>query len=273
MTVPKNMQSASIASAVSTSESALMAGASSRDGRANPVRASPTPTAGANGVIAAVAEPTQGAPSSAPRPSTSAMLQSGAQSTDEMVLSASSEAPVLGAAPSAETAQISGSLVDPAAQHGVAKVDSVVAPGPADAHPFAAARVADQALARPAVVQAQTATESSKQAHETLLDWRLARTQQWLRQVPKSRYSIQLLATEASQRRNLEAFLARRERAGHIQQIFVFATQINAREWFSVLFGEFATYTQAVDALRELPAELLQRKPFIRNVKDFNALG
>ena len=277
-TAPNSTTAGSIASAVHANESAPMALASSRDGAAkNPVASSPTPTPTpaleATGVAAVAAAPMIGTSTSESMLSTSALLRSGAQSTDKPVLSASPEVQVRGAAPSAETVQISESLVAPAAHKDLAKIDSVVARGPADAHRVAAARAAEESLARPAIAPPQTATESSKQAHETLLDWRLARIRQWLQQVPKSGYSIQLLATEASQRRNLEAFLARRERAGHIQQIFVFATQINARGWFSVLFGEFATYTQAVDALRELPAELQQRKPFIRNVKDFNVLS
>lgn len=268
-TAPNSTTVGSIASAVNTGEPAPMVRAPSGDDRANPTRGSPAPTVAATGIAAAAVAPMLGATTSEPRLSTSA-----AQSTDKLLLNAAPEVQTLGAAIGAETAQISPARVGPAAQNDVAKIESVVTLGPADAHPHTVTRAAEKSsLATLAMAQPQTATESTKQAHETLLDWRLAHTQQWLGQVSKSHYSIQLLATEASQRRNLEAFLARRERAGHIQQIFVFATQINAREWFSVLFGEFASYTQAVDALRELPAELQQRKPFIRNIKDFNVLS
>jgi hypothetical protein len=33
------------------------------------------------------------------------------------------------------------------------------------------------------------------------------------------------------------------------------------------------SYTQAREALRELPRELRLHQPFIRNIKDINALG
>ena len=75
------------------------------------------------------------------------------------------------------------------------------------------------------------------------------------------------------QRRNLEAFLLRREREGDLGQIRVYRTRINGRIWFGVLFGEFRNYTQAREALRSLPASLTRFKPFIRNIKDIRALA
>lgn len=118
-----------------------------------------------------------------------------------------------------------------------------------------------------------TAAEANPPQDRSLLQWRLGQTRQWLQQVDKNRYSIQLLATNAGQRDNLEAFLTRRQRAGQLGEIFVYTTRINSREWYGVLFGEFESYSQAREALRNLPRELLSHKPFIRNIKDINAFG
>ncbi|MFT5448314.1 MAG: MSHA biogenesis protein MshM [Gammaproteobacteria bacterium] len=150
--------------------------------------------------------------------------------------------------------------------------------------PVVAPRIAlaDKSIADKSVVNStadsrtelsSTTVDANPPKDRSLLQWRLGQTRQWLQRVDKNRYSIQLLATDAGQRNNLEAFLARRKRAGQIGRIFVYTTTIHSREWYGVLFGEFESYSQAREALRKLPRELLLHKPFIRNVKDINALG
>jgi type II secretory pathway predicted ATPase ExeA len=137
---------------------------------------------------------------------------------------------------------------------------------------LAAKPMSDSTTASTAGVASESA-DAVRPKDSSLLQWRLGQTRQWLQRVDKNRYSIQLLATDAGQRNNLEVFLARRKRAGQIGSIFVYTTRIHSREWYGVLFGEFENYSQAREALRKLPPALLRHKPFIRNIKDINALG
>jgi type II secretory pathway predicted ATPase ExeA len=106
-----------------------------------------------------------------------------------------------------------------------------------------------------------------------LVERRLAHTRAWLERVNPAHFSIQLLATDARQRENLEAFLRWRRGAGDLDSLYVYETRINERPWFGVLYGEFDSYAAAREALRALPEELLRRAPFIRNVRDIGSLG
>jgi type II secretory pathway predicted ATPase ExeA/septal ring-binding cell division protein DamX len=106
-----------------------------------------------------------------------------------------------------------------------------------------------------------------------VLAHRLAVTRDWLKGVDGSHYSIQLLATEASQRRNLEAFLRDRHRAGEIGEVYVYQTVIQGRPWFGVLYGYFPSLSAARRALRTLSEDLLRYQPFIRNISDVDAVG
>jgi septal ring-binding cell division protein DamX len=189
----------------------------------------------------------------------------GAQ-VDSAASSTAAESPLDRSVPEAGSAQRDG-----AAGRDSGSLASASSSGPTAARASVAAEVASSRAA--AIEQRPIAAASGKREHETLLQWRLAQTREWLRSVSKDRYSIQLLATDTGQRRNLEAFLSRRERGGDIGQIFVYRTRIKTREWYGVLFGEFVSYTQAREALRNLPRELRLHQPFIRNIKDINALG
>jgi type II secretory pathway predicted ATPase ExeA len=102
---------------------------------------------------------------------------------------------------------------------------------------------------------------------------RLVVTRAWLKEVDDNHYSIQLLATEAGQRRNLEAFLRERHRAGDIDEVYVYETVIRGRPWFGVLYGYFSSLSAARRALRELSEDLLRHQPFIRNISDVDAVG
>ncbi len=102
----------------------------------------------------------------------------------------------------------------------------------------------------------------------SLVARRLAATQSWLEVADRRHFSIQLLLTNAAKRRNLEAFLAKWERAGELQDVYVYPTVIRDKVWFGVLYNEFPTISAARDALKNLPADLKRHRPFIRNVRD-----
>jgi hypothetical protein len=207
-------------------------------------------------------------------------IEARANVTPAEAAGARSSATVVGDAPKAVAkamAKTSGSSVAPAVAPKLALSDKPVADKPISDKPIADRPITEKSAVNSMAdsrTELPSATVDAKQPEDSsLLQWRLGQTRQWLQRVAKNRYSIQLLATDAGQRSNLEAFLARRKRAGQIEKIFVYSTRIHSREWYGVLFGEFESYSQAREALRELPPELLRHKPFIRNVKDINALG
>jgi len=108
---------------------------------------------------------------------------------------------------------------------------------------------------------------------DTLIDQRLAATHAWLRSADSGYYSIQLMLTDAGRRRNLEAFLRDRKRAGDLGRIFVYQTRIGRRARFGVLYGVYPTLSAARAALAELTPDLARYRPFIRNVRDVTSLG
>jgi DamX protein len=132
---------------------------------------------------------------------------------------------------------------------------------------------APSASARAAGANASLAPAAADAGASDLVERRLARTRAWLERVNPAHFSIQLLATDARQRENLEAFLRWRRGAGDLDSLYVYETRINERPWFGVLYGEFDSYAAAREALRALPEELLRRAPFIRNVRDIGNLG
>jgi|GEM_PF-141399 len=107
----------------------------------------------------------------------------------------------------------------------------------------------------------------------TLIGQRLAATRSWLRRVDAGYYSIQLMVIEARRRRNLEAFLRARARAGDLERIFVYQARIGKRARFGVLYGVYSTLSTARDALARLAPDLARYRPFIRNVRDVAWLG
>jgi type II secretory pathway predicted ATPase ExeA/septal ring-binding cell division protein DamX len=106
-----------------------------------------------------------------------------------------------------------------------------------------------------------------------LIEARLAATRDWLASADGGHFSIQLLLTDFARRANLERFLREREAAGEVDDYYVFETRIRSNLWYGVLYKEYASFSAAKAALEELPEELLDHRPFIRNVRDIATLG
>ena len=102
----------------------------------------------------------------------------------------------------------------------------------------------------------------------SLLESRLAQTRAWMHTVSSSHYSIQLLLTDVTNRDNLEEFLRVRERAGELDDIYVYETEIGTRARFGVLYHIFPSFSQARRFLANLPEDLSRYRPFVRNMSD-----
>ena len=161
---------------------------------------------------------------------------------------------------------------DAAAARGASAGEANASPAAAPAASAVSASAAGAASPRDADAARDGAGERGAEPG-SMLSQRLAITRDWLRGVNDSHYSIQLLATDAAQQRNLEHFLRRRSSAGQIREVYVYRTLIRGRPWYGVLYGEFESFSEARDALDGLPADLRRHEPFIRNIRDIAFLG
>ncbi len=122
----------------------------------------------------------------------------------------------------------------------------------------------------PAVGRAQAGGSEDERA---LLARRLDATQAWLARADADHFSIQLLMTDAGGRAGLKDFLSARQRAGNLEDIYVYQTTIRGKTWFGVLYREYDTLKEAREALGRLTPELRRHQPFIRNIRDVAAAG
>jgi septal ring-binding cell division protein DamX len=128
----------------------------------------------------------------------------------------------------------------------------------------------------PAPEEAETSTtvaDETLPAGAELLQQRLLAARTWLSSTDRSHFTIQLLATDASQGASLEEFLRSWRAIGRLDRIYVYRTKIRGGVWFGVLYDDFKTFSGAREALDRLPPEIKRYKPFIRNVRDIGNLG
>jgi len=146
---------------------------------------------------------------------------------------------------------------------------------PAGSAPAAVAPSAADADAHVSLPQDLPATRD-RQSPEVLqrgdlLEERLQVTENWLNRIDPKHYTIQLLATVAGERNSLLQFLDRQRQRNGLQDVYVYETYIGGRSWYSVVFGNFSSYSEARDALRGLPRDLARHSPFIRNLSDLRS--
>jgi len=104
-----------------------------------------------------------------------------------------------------------------------------------------------------------------KKATALLLD-RLQQTQKWLVDAIDSHYSIQLFMARTSDVDKVAAFLDEAPETLDFTKIYVYETVINGRDWYSVLYNDFATQDDAITTLDELPVSLKASEPYLRRI-------
>lgn len=160
-------------------------------------------------------------------------------------------------------------------------LDTTEGPGPgASAVPASApaAQPAATAAASPdrrtpavAVVAAaapsqQPAISGADAVQYSLLDLRLGHTSDWLRQAPDNHYSIQISVTRATETDALEEFLQNPPGLLDPEKIYVYETMIGGNRMYSVLYGDYATRTNARSMLTSLPEDLQANRPYVRRI-------
>ena len=106
-----------------------------------------------------------------------------------------------------------------------------------------------------------------------LLEQRLDATLAWIDASDPGSFTIQVLATVATERSSLLRFLDRQRLRGDLQRVFVYETRIGGRPWYSVVFGRFESFSAARKELKALPRDLARHGPFIRNIRDLSVRG
>jgi MSHA biogenesis protein MshM len=98
------------------------------------------------------------------------------------------------------------------------------------------------------------------------VDERINQTRQWLAEASDNHYSIQLFMARTSDADKVEAFLEDVPETLDFTKIYIYETVINRREWYSVLYSDFATQDSAINKLNKLPASLKASDPYLRRI-------
>ena len=94
----------------------------------------------------------------------------------------------------------------------------------------------------------------------------LAQYEEWIKDAPRQRYFIQLLATDATHTGEVEGFLARAVAALEPSQIRVYRSSLSGRDRVGVIFGDFDSREEAVAAMQAMPDSIKTIQPFPRQV-------
>ncbi len=88
----------------------------------------------------------------------------------------------------------------------------------------------------------------------------------WIEKVPRNRYFIQLLATDANHTGEIEGFLSRVTQVLDPSLIRAYRSSLSGRDRVGVIYGEFETRDEAANAMQTLPASVKAVQPFPRQV-------
>ena len=116
-------------------------------------------------------------------------------------------------------------------------------------HPLAAPQKSDATRQ----VAASNAGKVKSGPPPTLLQQRLAATQEMLGKRDKNSASIQLFYTEDTQPARMERFLARAKTLGKLSEIYVLPARISGKDDFRVLYGAYPDIKAARDGIQQLP--------------------
>ena len=95
---------------------------------------------------------------------------------------------------------------------------------------------------------------------------RLKKTKKWLAGAVDNHYSIQLFIARISKADKVEAFLQDAPKTLDFTRIYIYETVINGHDWYSVLYNEFATHSEAIDSLDSLPLSLKASGAYLRRI-------
>lgn len=117
---------------------------------------------------------------------------------------------------------------------------------------------------------AEESSSSAKQKLETevpgLLAKQLQQSEMWLNNAIDSHYSIQLFMLRTSEADKVAAFLSEAPEILDFTKIYIYETVINGRNWYSVVYNDFATQSKAIESLDSLPPSLRTSGAYLRRI-------
>ena len=125
------------------------------------------------------------------------------------------------------------------------------------------ASVAAESETKPGEAPAST---PEKVSTTPLLDKLLTESRFWLDSVADNRWFVQLFtAIDADSPEQVEAFLVKVRSAGlEMAQVRVYHLNIDKKDRYGIIFGDFASQKEAANVLNGLPAELKRYRPYVR---------
>jgi type II secretory pathway predicted ATPase ExeA len=96
---------------------------------------------------------------------------------------------------------------------------------------------------------------------------RFAATQEWLKTTPGNRYSIQLVTASSNQLAQLEDFLRNASKAVPSEELLVYGVKIDGEQHYRAAYGSYASATEALAAIKGLPAWIKEQQPYYRSVE------
>lgn len=111
-----------------------------------------------------------------------------------------------------------------------------------------------------------TPTSSVTETNNSSFALRLAAARDWLNASSSTRFTIQVMTSEDAARAPLDRFLQNPALQAHLDQLYIAPADINGAQRWSVLYGSYASYADAQQALQEIPAALKVRGPYLRSL-------
>jgi MSHA biogenesis protein MshM len=101
---------------------------------------------------------------------------------------------------------------------------------------------------------------------KNLMDMRRKATTQWLKNVHREDYTIQLMAVDSGNDTDMEKFFRQISPVSLLDRIYVCPVRRGEHDMWVVVFSEFQEASSARRALDVLPGELRQLQPFVRRL-------
>jgi type II secretory pathway predicted ATPase ExeA len=117
---------------------------------------------------------------------------------------------------------------------------------------------------RPGAPSSQKAPENIR--FGPLTRQHFAQYETWITSVPRNRYFIQLLATDAQNTGEIEGFLARATAVLDPEEIRAYRSNLSGRDRVGVIYGDYPNREAAAAAMLVLPEHIRAAQPFPRQV-------
>lgn len=133
-----------------------------------------------------------------------------------------------------------------------------------------------QTLERPAISQniddaRRKALEIRPAAGMPRVSRRLQASRRWLAEAGDGRLTIQLLLSEDDDLTKLEKLLSNPIYKDILPNIYLYRSEVNGRQRWNLLYGEFDSKSKALSALADLPERVQMHHPYLRSLAALRA--